>query len=88
MLMVAFVLCSWAILDSNISLETPSSDQVLALSSIPLSGVLRGGLGVSPPQISNALQNHAKLSPIVKTVNDWFERIMWEVLITSEQAVT
>ena len=33
------------------------------------SGILRGGFGVfKPPQIPKALQNHAKLNPIVKTV--------------------
>jgi len=72
----------------------PGDSQVLfkfwPFSSIPLSGVPRGGLGGfnPPPEIPKALQNHAKLNPIVKTVNDWFERIMWEILITFEQAVT
>jgi len=34
---VAFLLCAWAILDSNISLEAPSSDHVLALFLSPTS---------------------------------------------------
>ena len=37
------------------------------------SGATRGGLGCSnppPPEIPKALQNRAKLNPIVKTVNN------------------
>ena len=43
-------------------------------STVESSGVPKGGLGVSnpPPQIPKALQNRAKLNPIVKTVkNCW-----------------
>ena len=37
--------------------------------SVRLSGVPRGGWGVQPPsEILKALQNRAKLNPIVKTV--------------------
>jgi len=38
---------------------------------IIISGLPRGGLGVqTPPKILKALQNHAKLNPIVKTVKN------------------
>ena len=37
-----------------------------------ISGVPRGSLGVNPPQIPKALQNRAKLNPIVKTVKNFW----------------
>ena len=38
----------------------------------PRSGVPRGGWVFNPPEIPKALQNRAKLNPIVKTVkNCW-----------------
>jgi len=39
--------------------------------SVGISAVLRGGLGCSnPPTITKALENRAKLNPIVKTVKN------------------
>jgi len=40
------------------------------LSFTPTSGVPRGGMFNPPPEIPKALQNRAKLNPIVKTVKN------------------